>query len=229
MASCWLRGMFYGRVGHAKVRLMAGGILCIENWSGHIASQDSVLPLLEFIRRSDGARFIHQRIQTRQELAHYLARFTGMASYQVGYLALHGSQGGVWVGAQRVSLEELSEWAELGNAPAVETASGEEVQWVLDFSGKILYLGSCASLNVPQKRFEGLRKETGAIAVCGYTRSVDWFESAAFELMLLSELANAMDKKRHTARASIKRLRRRAGDLMDNLGFVSAPPWHEKA
>src|SRR5262245_11432009 len=132
---------------------MAGGIFCIENWSERMASPDSVLPLLEFIKRSDGARFVHQRIQTRQELAHYLGRFADMWTYQFGYLALHGSRGGVWVGSQRVSLEELGAWSQLGRAPKIERQQGGDYEWILNLSGKILYLGSCATLSVPQQRF----------------------------------------------------------------------------
>jgi hypothetical protein len=71
-----------------------------------------------------------------------------------------------------------------------------------------------------------LREETGATAICGYRRSVDWYEAAGFDIMLLSALADATDGDRQSVAAAIKRLRRRAGNMVDStLGFVCEPNW----
>src|SRR5206468_5169200 len=51
------------------------------------------------------------------------------------------------------------------------------------------------------KRLKQLREETGATAICGYRRSVDWYESAGFDIMLLSALADATDGDRQTVAA----------------------------
>jgi hypothetical protein len=97
---------------------------------------------------------------------------------------------------------------------------------VLNLSGKVLYLGACSSLKISAERLEAFRRETGAIGVCGYTKSIDWFESGGFDVILLSALAHALDKRKHTVGMAIKSLRRDAGDLLDRLGFVCDPPWH---
>jgi hypothetical protein len=205
---------------------VAGGVFCIENWSERMDSRDTVLPLLEFLERSGGPRVIHQRVQTKRELGHYLSKFAELKRYPVGYLAVHGKPGGLWVGSEPVKLETLTAWSEMEEAPALD-GRGEPTEWVLDLRGKVLYLGSCATLEVSPDRLKRFRTTTGAIAVCGYTKSIDWFESGGFDVTLLSALADALDKRKHTARPAIERLRRDAGNLLDRLGFVCDPPWHE--
>ncbi len=82
----------------------------------------------------------------RHELRLYLGRFETLESYRLAYLALHGERGSVWVGRDRVRLEELVELVDedrWGDAEEdVDAGAGN----VLNLTGKVLYLGSCASL-----------------------------------------------------------------------------------
>jgi hypothetical protein len=205
---------------------MAGGIFCIENWSGDLRSKYSSNDLLEFLERHGAARTVHQRVSTTRELGHYLSRFADQTTHRVGYLAMHGSRGQVYVGSTPVSLETLISWSTLegDDAPRL-SAAGEPEEYVVDLAGKVLYLGSCASLNVSPDRLAELRKHTGAIAVCGYRRSVDWFESAGFEILLLAALAAATTGERNSVGAALKRLWKRSGTLMTTLGFISEPDY----
>lgn len=95
---------------------------------------------------------------------------------------------------------------------------------MVDLRGKVLYLGSCASLRVSERRIDDLLQQTGAIAVCGYTKYVDWFESGAMDVMLLSALATATSGPRQTVRQALDRLHGRASDLLKTVGFVSRVP-----
>lgn len=202
---------------------MPGGIFCIESWSGRITNRSTVLPLLEFISQDSDVRFIHRNIETNAELHHYLSRFAGLDSYGVAYLAMHGSRGKVHAGGSTVALSQLGDWARLDdNRPPNDLRDSE---WSTDFRGKVLYLGSCSTLQRQTARLQELKRQTGAAAICGYTRSVDWTESAAFELMLLPALASATQGERTTVARAIRRLRNRTGDLMDNLGFISEPEY----
>ena len=150
---------------------MAGGIFCIENWSGDLRVTASVRPLLEFLAESDTARFIHQRVDTAGELTHYLARFAALDSYRVGYLAMHGDRGRVYVGRHDVTLAKLAAWARLDEPPP--TVEEDEQPDVLDLEGKVLYLGSCASLRATPAALRRFREDTGALLLCGYRRNVD--------------------------------------------------------
>mgnify|MGYP000988901757 CR=1 FL=1 len=204
---------------------MSGGVFCIENWSGRIDSSDTVAPLLQFLKLSDAARVVHQRVETPRELGHYLSRFADLASYQVAYLALHGGPGHVWVSSDKVKLSTLAAWSRVdGVAPKFDPRTGEPTSWTLDLTGKVLYLGSCSTLRRQSRHLQDLRALTGATAICGYTRDVDWYEAAGFEVMLLSVLAEAASAKPNTVRKTLQRLWRRSGTLMDTLGFVSEPP-----
>jgi hypothetical protein len=199
---------------------MAGGIFCIENWSSDLRVGGSVRPLLESLDASHSAGVLHQRVETAEELTHYLSRFAGLSSYQVGYLAMHGSRGRVAVGRHRIDLDTLSEWARLDDAPRVE----EDDEWILDLRGKVLHIGGCGTLRVSQAQLRRFRQQTGALAVTGYTRNVAWHEAAAFEVLLLSELAGAFDSGNPRPRPAISRAAVRAATLSDRLGFVCEPP-----
>jgi hypothetical protein len=104
--------------------IVAGGIFCIENWSGDLRVTASVRPLLEFLAESDTARFIHQRVDTAGELSHYLSRFAALDSYRVGYLAMHGDRGRVYVGRHDVTLATLAAWARLDESPPTRRRRG---------------------------------------------------------------------------------------------------------
>ncbi len=199
-----------------------GGVFCIESWSARITNRETVRPLLEFIAQDGEVRFIHQRVETAIELQHYLSRFADLDSYGVAYVAMHGSSGKVWAGASSVALDDLATWARMDEGPTLSSAA--DFEWSTDLRGKVLYLGSCATLSRQSKRLRDLRELTGAAAVCGYTKSVDWYESAALEVMLLPALADATASAPNTVTKTLRRLRRRAGDLMDNLGFVAELP-----
>jgi hypothetical protein len=198
---------------------MPGGIFCIENWSADLRSQDSVGPLLDFLDAHRGARVIRQRVSTPTELELYLSRFAELKSYQVAYLALHGQRGKVYVGSTDIELERL--------VTRSGGANGTGDAGAIDLTGKVLYLGSCGSLSVTRERIRRLRERTGAVAICGYTKHVDWYEAAAVEVMLLSTLAEAMNGSgRPSLAAAIRRLRRRGGTLVEStLGFVCEPDW----
>lgn len=208
---------------------MAAGIFCIENWAADLRSKATVSPLLEFLHRSDGTRFVHQRVSTPRELHHYLARFAALDAYRVGYLALHGDRGKVNIGRHELTLERLATWASLDAARLADDAELDDPEWVVDLRGKALYLGSCASLHVSQRRLHELRERTGAHVVCGYTKYVEWFAAGGFDVMLLSALADAMHRERPNPADVIKRLWRNAGDLMSLLGFKSDPDWSPNA
>jgi len=78
-----------------------------------------------------------------------------------------------------------------------------------------VYLGACLTL-FDKRALEGFLTATEADAVLGYRKEVDWVEAAAFEVLLLSWMAN------HTGRPKtlFDQLMTRYGDLAMHLKFV---------
>lgn len=80
--------------------------------------------------------------------------------------------------------------------------------------GKTLYFGSCSVLDGPEADVEGFRRVIGARCVARYTRDIDWFESAAFDLLLFEALT------RYKRIDAVDRwLFRQYGGLVQHLGF----------
>jgi len=59
------------------------GIYGIENWSGHSANRNSVLPVLGFLATSGAARFIHERVSTLSELEHGVDDWAPRKQHQI--------------------------------------------------------------------------------------------------------------------------------------------------
>ena len=56
--------------------------------------------------------------------------------------------------------------------------------------GKRLYFGSCSALRASDTTLSEFLRETKAAMLCGFTKDIDWIESAAFETVVLNSLVN---------------------------------------
>ncbi len=142
-------------------------------WSSRLTDHSSVLPVLELLERRDAIDFIHRDAGTVGELEHYLNKWLqkGYDRFSTGYLAFHGEPGALFVGRSKVTLEDLALLLD-GRA-----------------SGRVIYFGSCATLDVPRKDIQQFVKSTRLRGVCGFLEDVDWIESAAFEILLIEALS----------------------------------------
>jgi hypothetical protein len=167
-------------------RMAQTGVFCLEGeWEDGLDSRLSVRPLLELIeamRQSSGS--VHRDVATRGELEYYLHRWIedDSAKYDVAYLAFHGSLGAISLGAEDVTLAEIA-----------SIISGGA-------KGRTIYFGSCGTMDQPAADLKSFCRETGARGVVGYTASVGWSESAAFDLLLLPELLKGPSLKPLVAR-----------------------------
>ena len=181
--------------------MAANGIFCLEGeWEPDLRKRDSVLPVLELLERLGKIKSIHRDVATVAEAKYYLKKWSERRydDYVVLYVATHGDKGRLyWGPRESMTLDELAEI--LG-----DSASD---CWV--------YLGSCLTLfdETDVIRFV---EQTGVEAVLGYRKSVDWIESAAFDVILLSEMANFAGKPT----TFFKTLISRYGELAAMLKFV---------
>jgi hypothetical protein len=175
------------------------GIFCVEGgWSSKLTSEASVLPLLEFLRSVGQIRFVHDEVHTLDAFAYVVDKWPQRqyASYSIGYFGFHGVPGSLLLGRRKITLEDMAE------------------QLRGRCAGKIIYFGSCRVIDVPKKRLEDFRRITKARAVAGYEEDVDWFESAAFDLVLF----DALTRYKHLD-ATERWITQRYGRTAKQLGF----------
>ena len=128
----------------------------------------------ELLERLGQIKFIHRDVASIAEAENYLKKWSQRRydDYVVLYIATHGDKGKLrWGPRENMTLDELAK--SLG-----DTASS---CWV--------YLGSCLTL-FNEREVRRFVEQTGVEAVLGYRKEVDWIESAAFDVILLSEMAN---------------------------------------
>jgi len=184
------------------------GIYCIENWSGRRANRDSVKPVLEFLETSGAARCMHEPVSNLEELEHRLDDWAPRQQYPLCYLALHGSPEYVHVGRHELRLEDL-----------LLVDQGDDRNAV-DLAGKTLFLASCSTLAGDRRWLRKVARETKLNTLCGYGRDVEWFEAAAFDLLVLSAFASY-----RRASDAVKYMRREHPGFVRWMGFRSEPHW----
>ncbi|WP_157621713.1 DUF6642 family protein [Serinicoccus hydrothermalis] len=134
----------------------------------------TVKPVLQALEHTGQVRTTHQSINRPEDIFDSFRRWgqNQHAGFTVGYLALHGTPGSVYVGRRKVGLVDLGEQLR---------AAGTKLP------GRTLHLGSCAVLE-DEDAVTTFRRAVGLKAITGFTEDVDWLESLAFELLLLDVL-----------------------------------------
>ena len=190
--------------------MASSGIFCLEgDWEDGLDSRLSVQPLLELLDALNTdkkpTRSFHSHVATWSELKYYIGRWTKAPSskYNVAYFAFHGLPGGIALDRDDVTLTEIAEI--LGR--------GAE--------GRTIYFGSCGTLGQPEADLRRFCKQTGVRGLVGYTETVGWSESAAFDLLLLPELIRGAALKPMVARLSLHHPR-----FVEGLGLrVATSAW----
>ena len=149
-------------------------LFCLEGeWDDAIDDRQSVLPILEVLERQDVLRFVHRNAHSTVEFEHHLGRWAEHGpSFDLIYLAFHGSADGLVLSeGQEVSLARL----------------GTLMRGLA--KGAVIHFSSCSVLDRADEDLASFMRATGARAICGYTKDVDWIDSAAFDLALIYNLA----------------------------------------
>ncbi|WP_154659492.1 DUF6642 family protein [Arenimonas composti] len=175
------------------------GVFCIEGeWSKSFSHQDSVRPLVEFLTAGDDLRpAIYRRAASADAFIWYLGRWLETTHYDIGFLTFHGTKGKIELGRDVVSLNELA-----------DLLSGK-------CEGRHILLSCCQTLKVTKEELAELRVVSKARSVSGYTKSPDFVEGSAFDLMVLTRLLY----HDRPARAE-EWLQKNCAGLVQNYGFV---------
>ncbi|WP_124258437.1 DUF6642 family protein [Rhodococcus ruber] len=180
------------------------GVLCLEGeWTPSIGARLSIEPALRLVEFNSIVRVAHRDVATRAELEYYLDKWlgkgNGTAGYDLCYFGFHGSCETILLGQDEMSLDQLA-----------ELLAGRCV-------GKVLYFAACKVLAAPGEHLKSFCKKTGAKAIVGYTRDVDWFEAAALELLLITQLVRSVSMK-----PAYTKIKKKYPDLARRLGFRMA-------
>lgn len=198
-------------------RVVPKGIFCLEgDWWGKLHKGSSVEPILELLRQWDPyyVPYVRRDVATRSEFEYYLSRWAqrSMAAYPILYLAFHGKSSEVTIGDQRLAENRVTV-SDLG-----DMLEGK-------CHGRMIYFGSCQTLDLHGNAIHAFLRKTGAIAVCGYRRDVEWLDSTAFELVVMGAM-QLFSMTRKGAAAMQRRIDERAPVLARRLRFhmvVSKP------
>ncbi|MGZ4035859.1 MAG: DUF6642 family protein [Bacteroidia bacterium] len=154
------------------------GIYCIEGlWDYHnIQDKSTVLPILDLLEKRGYCNYIYHACATKGELEFFLNKWktkTINEKFPILYLTFHGEKGCIYLSHKvKYSLDQLSDFLE-GKC-----------------FGKVIYFGSCSTLNVDKRLIKSFLEKTGAIATIGYKTDIDWIQSTACDLFVFEALQN---------------------------------------
>lgn len=152
------------------------GIFCIEGlWEmDDIEDKSTVLPILELLERREYCDFVYHDCVTIPELKFYLSRWKTKKiseKYPILYMAFHGE-----IGNLRINKKELCSIDYLA-----ELLEGK-------CTGKVIYFGSCSTMNLRKQKIKNFLSRTNAIAAIGYKKEVDWIQSTACDMFVFEAL-----------------------------------------
>lgn len=151
-------------------------IYCLEGlWNDYnLKDKSSVIPLLEFLSKSNNCNYIYHDCATKDELKFFLKKWAVKAishKFPILYLACHGEQEKIFL--NRNDFVTLNEIGEILKDKCY---------------GKVFYFGSCSTLKIDKRKIQSFLTKTNAIAAIGYQVDVDWMKSSACDLLVFEAL-----------------------------------------
>lgn len=149
-------------------------IFCIEgSWVNDHRSKTSVKLALDFLECIEGIKPIVKQCQNKETLKELLEDCTlsKYKKYNIIYLAFHGTSENIFVGKRNktVNLDEIAEMI------------GDKA------NGKIIHFGCCSTLDTTGWKLRSFLNKTGALAISGYNKDIDFTKSTAFDLMYFQQ------------------------------------------
>jgi hypothetical protein len=124
---------------------------------------------LDLLYKVSNVEYIHRNCSTKQEFISRLNQFKKYKTYNILYLAFHGSTSTIHLGSETIDLDEIQEI--LKNS----------------LSGKIIYFGSCKTLKIKDDKLQEFVDTTKANCLVGFTKNVDFIEGTALDLLFFDK------------------------------------------
>ena len=174
-------------------------IISIEAWESYESEpRAGMKSLLDFLSITNKIRYNYNFVYTPEELRYVLQTVPTQKSGLV-YLALHGNPEKISIGAWSefsITLDELADM--MGHR----------------FQGLAFHFASCAVMNSWQETLSDFKERTGVAFVSGFSKYVDFTESAIIDHILISEFAYSRSYKR-----MFQRMYDTHKKLLQNNGF----------
>ena len=191
------------------------GVFCLETIWFDTDDGTSVRPALEMLKASYlKTNFIHRNAVTKDEFFFHIGKWVELeaSEYPVLYLGYHGKDGNIYLvnddkkydDENRIELDQFS-----------QRLKGK-------CKNRIIHFSSCSTLNILRKNAQNFLRETGAYAVSGYKKEVEWMQSTAFDILFL-DLIQYGGSKNITPRfmTNLRKclMKEPYSELRKNLGF----------
>ncbi len=160
---------------HGAELVVALGILCLETyWSDDPEDRRTSVPLLEVLTDNvPGVVADHRHVSTKADVAGYLSGLWRDPRYDVLMIAAHGRAGSlVDQFNRRITFKQLTALLK-GSCPS-----------------RVVYLAGCETMAPSKEDQSAFFTKTGAAALIGYRKSVDWLEAAQMDFITLAALAS---------------------------------------
>ena len=155
-------------------------IICLESWDGiYTEPKATMRTMLKFISELHGTKYGYNFFHTPDEMQ-YLLKNIPTRTFSLLYLSLHGKPETINTGLHsefEIPLEKLSKW--MGRR----------------FEGFGLHLASCAVLSSSEKSIKKFMDKTGILFLTGFTKYVDFAESALVDMAFINRWMYAKNYK----------------------------------
>lgn len=176
-------------------------IYCLEGmWNDYnLKDKSTIIPMLDLLYKNSYCDYIYHDCATKDEFQFFITKWaksvTVSNKFPIIYLACHGKSEKIFL--NRKDYITLDEIAELLQDKCHR---------------KVFYFASCSTLSVSKRKIQDFLAKTGAIAVIGYRKEVEWLIATACELLVLE----ALQKDRFDSRG-IEKIKRKIYTDYGNL------------
>jgi len=144
-------------------------IFCMEgNWGRGYEDSKSIKTALNFLNASVGINAVRKGCNNPEQFSSYLkdSMKESYDTFGIIYLAFHGSPGQLHINQQE----------KIDFSAIAATLQGKA-------RDKIIHFGSCSTLRVSGWDLQRFKKATGALAISGYCKDIDFIESTVLDIL----------------------------------------------
>lgn len=155
-------------------------IFCLEgDWESDLREKSSVQSALKLLEANLVIDTIYKSCCTYEEFCSRLHTLLNdkrsYKKYTIIYLAFHGRKNKIQIGDEDYSLDQI----------------GHEFENQL--SDRIIHFGSCKTLFIEEDKAREFLKKTGALALSGYARNIDFISSTVFDILYFEMCQNYVE------------------------------------